>query len=59
MLKSAIKPILKEAQELADKMYDEQGLTDEVLDLQIEINEIRHKLDIPDKNERIHEEFVQ
>lgn len=35
------------------------GLTDELLEKQVEINEKRHELDIPDKKEIIYDEFVQ
>ena len=35
------------------------GLTDELLETQVEINEKRHELDIPDKKEIIYDEFVQ
>ncbi len=44
--------------ELTNK-YEKFGLTDEILDKQIEINEKRHKLDIPDKDNFVYEEFVQ
>lgn len=50
---------LMEKQKEVDKLYKEQGLTDEVLDKQIEINKLRHRHDIPDKTETIHEEYVQ
>lgn len=35
------------------------GLTDELLEKQVEINKKRHELDIPDKKEIIYDEFVQ
>ena len=59
MLNKIIKPILNEAQNVIDKEYEEKGLTDEILDTQIKLNQIRNVLDIPDPNEKVYEEFVQ
>ena len=50
---------LKELQSKCDKLYAENGLTDEVLDLQVEINQLRHEHDIPDDNEKVYDDFVQ
>lgn len=50
---------LNELQKKADKLYKENGLTDEVLDLQIKINKLRHEHDIPDDNEKVYDDFVQ
>ena len=50
---------LLERQEKLNKQYAEQGLTDEVLDEQLEINRLRHEHDIPDENNQVHKEFVQ
>ena len=36
--------------------YEEQGLTDEILDKQIEINKKRNELDLPDREEFIYED---
>ena len=36
--------------------YEEQGLTDEILDKQIEINKRRNELDLPDREEFIYED---
>lgn len=50
---------LKELQSKCDKLYAENGLTDEVLDLQVEINQLRHEHDITDESEFVFEDFVQ
>jgi hypothetical protein len=50
---------LKRKQEEVDKLYEEYGLTDEVLEKQIAVNELRHAHDIPDKSERVYKEYVQ
>lgn len=42
---------LNRMQKANDKLYEKDGLTDEVLDNQIEINTKRNALDILDKNE--------
>lgn len=40
--------------------YRNEGLTDEVLDKQVELNRLRNKYDIPDDlEEKLHEDFVQ
>lgn len=41
---------LAEEQKVIDKLYARDGLTDEVLDMQVALNEKRHKYDISDKN---------
>ena len=50
---------LAEKQKEVDQLYSEVGLTDEVLDKQIEINKLRHGHDIPDAVESVHEDYVQ
>ena len=50
---------LKEMQKKVDELYKETGLTDEVLNLQVEINKLRNKHNLPDETETIHEEWVQ
>lgn len=50
---------LRNQQRTVDKKYAEDGLTDEVLDKQIEINRLRHEHDIVDESERVYEDFVQ
>lgn len=59
MLKELFKPILSEAQELITTEYNDKGLTNEILEAQVELNEIRNILNIHDETEEIFEEFVQ
>lgn len=50
---------LRKKQDEVDKLYEKDGLTDEVLDKQIEINKLRHKHDISDKESQVYKEYVQ
>ena len=61
MVKKTIqRKILNTTQLLINFIYEQNGLTNEVLDLQIKLNILRSKLDIPDPNELIDEKgFVQ
>lgn len=59
MLKNIFKQPIREAQELINKKYDEKGLTNEILEAQVELNQIRHALDIHDEDETVFEEYVQ
>ena len=43
---------------IKDKV-EKYGLTDELLDKQVEINKRRHELDISDKDKLVYEDFVQ
>ena len=52
------KHLAKKQQEV-DKLYAENGLTDEVLDKQIAINKLRHAHDIPDESEKVYGDYVQ
>ena len=46
-------------QKECNELFRKDGLTDEVLDLQIKINQLRHENDITDENQKIYEDFVQ
>lgn len=59
MLKNIFKEPIREAQELINKKYEEQGPTNEIVEAQVELNKIRNALDIHDETETIYEEFVQ
>lgn len=59
MIKGIFREPIKEAQELLNKEYEEKGLTNEILEAQVELNTIRHTLDIHDETEEIYEEYVQ
>ena len=50
---------LAKMQKECNELFADEGLTDRVLDMQIEINQLRHKHDISDENEKVHEDFVQ
>ena len=50
---------LAERQAKLNKEYAEKGLTDAILDEQLEINRLRHEHDIPDETNTLHKEFVQ
>ncbi|WP_458456070.1 hypothetical protein [Methanobrevibacter sp.] len=50
---------LKNKQRAIDKQYEKEGLTDEVLNAQIELNRLRNELNIPDSTKKIHTDFVQ
>lgn len=46
-------------QEELNKKYETEGLTDEILEKQLHINEVRYKENIPDPTETIHKQYVQ
>lgn len=50
---------LNKKQEEVNQLFQEEGLTDYILEKQIEINTERNKLDLPDENEFINGEYVQ
>ncbi len=50
---------LKNKQRIINKQFEKEGLTDEVLKQQIEVNQKRHELDLPDDDEFVFEDFVQ
>ena len=54
-----IADILMNEQKEINKLYEEKGLTDEVLDRQVALNQKRNELDISDPTKRIWENFVQ
>ena len=45
--------------ELVKNPYEKEGLTDEILEKQVALNELRNKLNISDETKRIYENFVQ
>ena len=54
-----VKASLENRQKELNKKYEEQGLTDEILEEQIKINQLRHEHDIPDEEKMIYKEYVQ
>lgn len=59
MKEDEIKQKLRSMQDKVEKLYEEQGLSDEVLELQIEINRLRTEFDIADEKDVINGGFVQ
>ena len=50
---------LKNKQKHVNKLYEMDGLTDEVLNLQVQINQERNEYNITDEDEKIYKDFVQ
>ena len=50
---------LNQKQEKINQLYQEEGLTDRVLDKQIELNTIRHQENISDNNQKIYKKYKQ
>ena len=50
---------IKNKQKHINKLYEKDGLTDEVLREQIELNKMKNKLNISDKSKRIYQNYVQ
>ena len=57
--KKAQEKLLNISQTLIDKLYEKEGLTDEVLELQVKLNTMRSEADIHDKNFVNDDGFVQ
>lgn len=57
--KKAQEKLLNISQTLIDKLYEKEGLTDEVLELQVKLNTMRSEADIHDKNLVNDDGFVQ
>lgn len=50
---------LKNKQRDIEKKYQKEGLSDEVIDAQVEINKLRNELDLPDETKFVFENYVQ
>ena len=50
---------IKNLQRYVDKVYEKEGLTEEVLVKQAEINSLRHEYDVSDESKRVFGKFVQ
>lgn len=59
MLSKLIEPVLDEVQKKINDAYAKDGLSDELLTLQVKVNSIRNTLDSPDASEQVYEEYVQ
>lgn len=57
--KKDLKETLDNLQQECNKLYEEYGLIDEVMDLQLVINSLRNKFDLVDSQEIVYENFVQ
>nr|DAY53185.1 MAG TPA: hypothetical protein [Caudoviricetes sp.] len=58
-MKEGLKETLDNLQQECNKLYEEDGLIDEVMDLQLVINSLRNKFDLVDESEQVYDEFVQ
>ena len=60
VLDNFIKKIqVKNKQRSINKRYEKEGLSDALLEEQIEVNKIRNEFNIPDESKFIYGEFVQ
>ncbi len=58
-MKESLKETLDNLQQECNKLYEEYGLIEEVMDLQLVINSLRNKFDLVDSQEIVYENFVQ
>lgn len=54
-----MKDKLRVMQEEVDKEYAENGFSDELLEKQVEINQLRHEHGIVDEDKLVYKEFSQ
>lgn len=57
--KESLKETLDNLQQESNELYEEYGLIEEVMDLQLVINSLRNKFDLVDSQEIVYENFVQ
>lgn len=58
-MKEGLKETLDNLQQECNKLYEEYGLINEVMDLQLVINSLRNKFDLVDESKQVYDEFVQ
>lgn len=58
-MKEGLKETLNNLQQECNKLYEEYGLIEEVMDLQLVINSLRNKFDLVDSQEIVCGKFVQ
>lgn len=58
-MKEGLKETLDNLQQECNELYEEYGLIEEVMDLQLVINSLRNKFDLVDSQEIVYENFVQ
>lgn len=59
MNREELKRQLDEKQQIVNQLYETDGLTDEVLNMQVDINAMRHEYDLVDESELIYDKYVQ
>lgn len=59
MNKEKLKVDIQLRQEELNRKYAAEGLTDEILDEQVQLNQLRNEYDIVDESELVYENFVQ
>ena len=57
--KESLKETLDNLQQECNELYEEYGLIEEVMDLQLVINSLRNKFDLVDSQEIVYGNFVQ
>ena len=58
MNKEKLKSDIELRQEALNQKYKHEGLTDEILDEQIKLNQLRAEYDIVDESELIYKDYV-
>ena len=59
MGENELEQVLDNLQTECNKLYTNYGATDNIIQLQVAINSLRHEYDLCDKTECTYEEFVQ
>lgn len=59
MNKEKLKVDIQLRQEELNRKYAAEGLTDEILEEQVKLNQLRNEHDIIDESELVYENFVQ
>lgn len=59
MDKLQLKERLDSEQDLVNQLFEREGLSEEVLNRQVEINKIRNEYDLVDESEIVYDKYVQ
>ena len=54
-----VKEQLSQLQKEINREFELNGITEELLEKQVKLNQLRHKHNIPDEQEYIYKEYVQ
>ena len=54
-----MKKKIKQLQKLIDEIYETEGLTDAIIDLQTGLNQLKHKHNISVEKEKLYKNYVQ